>query len=248
MRKLFSQFITQPLTLALRSQTQCLVCQSEGAALFCAPCVAQAIEPAARCQRCALPLPTLVATHSPVCGACRSHAPPLAACAAAVTYAAPWSEAISAFKFNNQVGMARHLAQTMWYSAAIKTLLQNCDLLLPMPLTRERLAQRGYNQALELAKHLAARAQKPLDSASLLRLHERAPQHGLTRAERLANVRGVFVPAPERVNQIAGKQLCLVDDVMTSGASLYAAAQSLLQVGAASVSAVVLSRTAAPDA
>jgi ComF family protein len=248
MRSLFSHFIQEPLSRVLQSQTQCLVCEQAGAALFCASCAAQAPKPQARCQRCALPLPALVATHSAVCGACRSHAPPLAACAAAVSYAAPWNQAMSAFKFNNQVGLARHLAQTMWQNTAIQTLLQSADALVPMPLTRERLAQRGYNQALELAKPLAAHANKPIDTRSLLRLHERAPQHGLTRAQRMANVRGVFVLAPERVSAVAEQNICLVDDVMTSGASLHAAAQCLLHAGAQAVSAVVLARTDVPDA
>jgi ComF family protein len=246
MRHLFRQLLARPLPGLLLRQTHCLACEQASAALFCPSCAAQAPEPAARCQRCALPLPALVAPHSSVCGACRTHPPPLQACAAAVSYAKPWSEAISAFKFQAQPGLARHLARTMWQSASVQAQLQSAHVLVPMPLTRERMAQRGYNQALELAKHLARQAGKPLDRASLLRPHERAPQHGLTRVQRLSNVRGVFVLAPERVNHVAQKQLCLVDDVMTSGASLHAAAQCLLQAGAASVSAVVLARTPQP--
>ncbi len=103
-----------------------------------------------------------------------------------------------------------------------------------------RLAERGYNQAYELARRLApGRA----DARSLLRARETAPQTTLGREERLANVRGAFVVDPVRAAALRGAHVLLVDDVMTSGASLGAAAAALRRAGAARVTALVLART-----
>jgi ComF family protein len=121
--------------------------------------------------------------------------------------------------------------------------LAECDVLLPVPLSRERLAERGYNQALELAKPLARWAARPLDAHSLVRLRDTPPQRTLKRPQRLANVKGAFAVLPECTAAIKSRRVLLVDDVMTSGASLHAAAQALLQAGAHSVTGLVFART-----
>ncbi len=227
--------------------TQCLVCRAWGGEPLCPSCASLAPAPAQRCGCCALPLEAAVAAHSQHCGACVAKPPPLAACAAAVSYAAPWNDCISLYKFHGQVGLGRHLARRMWREPRIARALAQCDAVVPMPLSRQRLQERGYNQALQLAKPLAAWAGRRLDTYSLLRLHERPPQRSLRRGERLTNVQGVFAVVPQRVAQIEGRHLVLVDDVMTSGASLHAAALALLQAGARSVGAVVFARTAEPN-
>ena len=118
--------------------------------------------------------------------------------------------------------------------------IEAADTVLPMPLWHERLAARGFNQALELARRLAP---GKTDPALLLRVRDTSPQLPLDRVARLANVRGAFAIDPLRAAIVRGRSLLLVDDVMTSGATLFSAAAVLRQAGAQRVSAVVIART-----
>jgi predicted amidophosphoribosyltransferase len=111
---------------------------------------------------------------------------------------------------------------------------------LPLPLASLRLAERGFNQALLLARALA---RAKADSGLLLRLRETGSQTALDRNDRRANVRDAFGIEPMRAAELRGKAVLLVDDVMTSGASLHAAAEALRHAGAQRVAAVVLART-----
>ena len=125
-------------------------------------------------------------------------------------------------------------------SAWSEDTLHEADRVLPIPLSRERLAERGYNQSWLLARHLAP---GKADASLLLRIRHTPAQRTLPRAERLANLEGAFAIEPLRAPEVRGQRLVLVDDVMTSGASLHTAARVLLQAGAAQVSAIVLART-----
>ncbi|CAN5598415.1 hypothetical protein BH10PSE18_BH10PSE18_40090 [soil metagenome] len=113
-----------------------------------------------------------------------------------------------------------------------------------MPLSPARLRERGFNQAFELARRLAP---GKTDTGLLIRTRDTPAQSGLTRAERLHNLQGAFAIEPLRAAQIRGRRIVLVDDVMTSGASLFSAAQALRTGGATHVSAIVLARTEFPD-
>jgi predicted amidophosphoribosyltransferase len=112
-----------------------------------------------------------------------------------------------------------------------------------MPMAPARLRERGFNQALELARRLAP---AKTDAALLLRTRETPAQSGLARAERLGNLRGAFAVEPLRAHELQGRRVVLVDDVMTSGASLFAAAAALRLAGAAHVTALVFARTDPP--
>ena len=122
--------------------------------------------------------------------------------------------------------------------------LQQVDALVPIPLSGPRLAERGFNQSLQLARGMCAHAPgacPPIRTDWLLRVRDTARQSSLPRAQRQKNLRGAFsVPNPDRV---AGQHLALVDDVMTSGNTLNEAARTLLAAGAASVLALVVART-----
>lgn len=166
--------------------------------------------------------------------------PPLDACLAAVSYAFPWSDLITHYKFNNQPGWAASFALLLRSTPWVEPALERADVLVPMPLSRQRLLERGFNQALELARHLAP---EKADPDLLLRIKDTAAQSSLKRADRLRNVAGAFCVDPHRVSAVRGKQMVLLDDVMTSGASLFAAAQALREAGAASVTGMVLART-----
>jgi ComF family protein len=159
---------------------------------------------------------------------------------AAVAYEYPWSGLIARYKFGARPGWSQALALLMRSTPWAEPALDAADLVLPMPLSSERLRQRGFNQALELARHLAPDKTR---TDVLLRLHDTPAQSSLPRAARLRNVQGAFGVGPGRERKIEGQRLVLVDDVMTSGASLDSAAQALHAAGAAHITALVLART-----
>lgn len=219
---------------------QCAVCHAWPAQPVCEACVARFAQPRPRCRRCALPN----AVDNRECGRCLRESPPVDACHAAVSYEYPWSALITQFKFNGQAGWARSFATLMLSAPWVEPALDRADLVLPMPLSRERLAERGFNQSLLLARCLA-----PAKSAPdvLLRVRHCVPQAALDRKERLGNVKGAFAVDPDRIGRVQHAHVVLVDDVMTSGASIFTAAAALRHAGAASITALVLARTDAPQ-
>jgi ComF family protein len=217
--------------------SRCAVCGAWPAQPLCDACVVRFAQPRHRCRRCALPLPDGVDT----CGACLREPPPLDTCFAAVDYAYPWSGLVARFKFSGEPGWDAALAALMARTPGLAGELASADLLLPIPLAPRRLAERGFNQALLLARALA---RDKVETQLLLRLRETGSQATLDRGARLANVQDAFGVDPLRVGELRGAAVLLVDDVMTSGASLHAAAGAVRQAGARRVAAVVLARTA----
>ena len=222
--------------------SRCRICHAWPAQPLCEACVAAFAQPVARCPRCALRL----AEHDSPCPDCLRDPPPLERCVAAVDYAWPWSDCIAQFKFGADPGWSDALALLMRSTPWAEPLIDACELAVPMPMPERRLRERGFNQALELARRLAPQR---CDATLLMRLpdaRDLPEQHTLSRAARLANLRGAMLVDPLRLPAVQGRQVLLVDDVMTTGASLRAAAGALLQAGARSVSALVLARTPAP--
>ncbi|MGE4154966.1 MAG: ComF family protein [Hydrogenophaga sp.] len=229
----------------------CQVCGGWPSHPVCQACARRFAGAVARCDACAAPVPDGVAR----CGACLTcSAPPaLQACAAAVDYAYPWDRLIARFKFRGEPGWAGPFAKQMLGVPHARQLLAQCDCMVPVPLTTTRLGERGHNQAWELAKAVRRQA-RPLgltvpagaDPEALVRLVEAPDQHSLSREQRLNNLRGVFAAHPERAARLHAAHVLLVDDVTTTGATLQAAAQALLQAGAARVSALVFARTPPP--
>lgn len=227
--KLLTAFIT-------RLPSQCAVCHAWPAERVCENCRAQFAPQLARCSTCACQVHGGVAQ----CGECLLHPPPFDACLAAVDYGYPWAKLLAQFKFHGDAGWAGALAALMRRIPGAHATLQQADWVLPVPLAPARLRQRGYNQALLLARHLGEGRVHP---HLLLRTREAEAQSQLTRAQRLRNLRGAFVLNPLEAAQLAGRRVVLIDDVMTTGATLHAAATPLRQAGAAHVCAIVLART-----
>lgn len=227
--KLFSRLLHS-------AASQCRVCHSWPEQPVCDACVAEFAQPHPRCRTCALTVPTGVSQ----CGACLRDPHPLDLCLAAVPYAFPWTKLIGDFKFHDQPALAGFFAHLVKATPWVEPALESADLLLPMPLSGQRLESRGYNQALVLAHRLSA----PKTRADLLlRVADTPAQHSLKRAERLTILNQAFAVDPLKVSAIKGARLLLVDDVMTTGASLYTAARVLKAAGAAHVTGLVIART-----
>lgn len=191
------------------------------------------------CPVCGVPFETEGGIDHP-CGACLTLPPPFAAARGAVLYAGPVQELIHRFKYGHKVHLRRPLALL-----AIEHLTPFVrdvapDLIVPVPLHRARLRERGFNQAILIGEVMARRWGTPLLHDTLRRVRPTAPQVALSAAARRENVRGAFaVAVPER---IAGQRVLLVDDVCTTGSTLAECARVLRRAGAASVVAVTVAR------
>ena len=216
--------------------SQCAICHAWPSQRLCNACVARFAQPAARCRRCGLRTPS----GTELCGACLRHPPNFDACIAAVDYGYPWAHVLAQFKFHADPGWAPALAMLMRSVPWMEPALEAADCVLPVPLSAERLRERGFNQAALLAARLSpAKA----DHHTLLRLRATEVQSGLPRAQRLRNLQGAFALEPGRAAALRGRRVVLVDDVMTTGATLHAATQALREAGVAHVTAAVLART-----
>jgi ComF family protein len=168
-------------------------------------------------------------------------------CLARVAYAWPWIDLVREFKFRSQPAWAREMARMMLEMPEGRALLDSADGLVPIPLTPQRLVERGYNQAWELARHIGAAASVACEARLLQRLETQERQHQLAQHDRQDHAARAFALAPQAQNRIAGGHWVLIDDVMTTGATLRAAAQLLRDAGAQRVSAWVFARTPAGD-
>jgi len=214
----------------------CAVCGAWPAAAVCEHCVQSFAQPAHRCANCAIQLPNGMIR----CRACAKSPPPWDRALAVVDYAYPWDRLIAEFKFREDAAWARAFAGLMRNSPWVEPALDEADVLIPMPLAPERLRQRGFNQTALLARQLCPH--KTL-LHSLLRVVHTAPQSSMPRKDRQGNVQNAFALDPFRLDTVNGKRVVLIDDVMTSGASLSAAARALKRAGAIHVTALVFART-----
>ncbi|MFT3897442.1 MAG: ComF family protein [Thermomonas sp.] len=212
----------------------CLACGGRGepGRDLCAACHAGLPWLRTACPRCALPLPA----PAPACGECLRNPPPLDAVRAAFLYAPPLDRLLPRFKFHGDLAAGRLLAALMRETASP---FPRNAAILPVPLHRRRLRMRGYDQALELAKPLAVACDLPLRDDLLRRARATAAQSRLHADQRKRNLRNAF-----QVDASAPLPACavLIDDVMTTGATLHAAAKALRRAGVERVEAWVCAR------
>lgn len=183
------------------------------------------------CTSCALPIPS-----GTVCGSCLSHPHRFSRCTALCTYTFPWDKLIQRLKFGADLALADALALKL---AERIDQTQLPDLIIAMPLHPNRLRERGYNQSILLAQRLSIACGVKLAPHACRRVRDTAAQSTLAFKHRRKNMRNAFVCDID----LSGKRVALVDDVLTSGASLDALAAAIMQRGASEVVVWVVART-----
>lgn len=195
------------------------------------------------CGSCGVPLPGEEVGDDVVqCDECMTNARPWGAARAALVYKDNGRKLVLALKHGDRTDLAKPLAD--WMAQAATPLLTNRTLIAPVPLHWTRLVRRRYNQSALLAQYMADALGKPYCSDLLIRPKRTLSLDGKTRDERFATLQSAINANPRRRIQMAGRDILLVDDVMTSGATLAACAEACFSVGAAHVSVVVLARVA----
>ncbi len=210
----------------------CLLCSAAaGNDLLCPDCAAELPGlPLEHCPRCAQPGPA-----GTPCGRCQKQPPHFDAMLALHPYRFPIDRMIQQLKYAHQQAIAEHFGQAL---AGVCTDI-GAELIVPMPLHPKRLAERGFNQALEIARPLARITGLPIDSRSCRRERPTVPQEGLSPQERRRNLRNAFFCSGD----FGGRHLLLVDDVATTAASADECARTLKLHGAGRVTVVVVART-----
>lgn len=221
----------------------CLSCQAPVAAsqAVCAACWGQITQITAPCcVICGVPFEVEALTDS-VCPACIAEPPLFGMARAPLVYDDFSRPLILGFKHADRTDAAPALAA--WMRRAGQALLAECEVIVPVPLHRWRLFRRRYNQAALLAMRLGQMTDKEVVPDLLLRVRATPSQGHANRDDRIKNVRGAMAVHPRRLRNVAGKKILLVDDVMTTGATLNECTRVLLNHGAAGVAVLTLART-----
>lgn len=214
----------------------CYLCRGASADALCAACTAELPYLAhPRCPSCGLP-----GTAGIRCGRCLAEPPAFDATIAAFAYAFPADVLVQGLKFRSELALARVLANEL-HAAVLAAPVIPVDLIVPVPLHDARLRERGYNQSMEIARGIASRLGVPLAAEVCARVRDTTAQLDLPWKARRENVRGAFSCA----QALDGKTVAVVDDVMTTGATLAEVAATLKKFGAARVVNWVVARTPA---
>ncbi|MGK5046047.1 double zinc ribbon domain-containing protein [Janthinobacterium sp. GB4P2] len=219
---------------------QCALCGIGCPQVLCPPCRAQylgLLRP--RCRQCANPLDDMAT----LCGRCLHQRPAYDATVTAFDYAAPVDQLLLQLKFGARLALAPLLAELLHVAIQQQPAWEAPQLLCPVPLGPGRLAERGFNQALEIARPLARLLDVHLQPRLALRMRETKAQSSVAPQERQANLAHAFAIAPEHGALLQGCHVGIVDDVMSSGHTVNALATACKRAGAVKVSILVVART-----
>ena len=225
---------------------QCALCGIGCAEVLCSPCRAQYLgqgrgQARPRCRQCANPLADIEVAL--LCGRCLRQRPAYDATVTAFDYAAPVDQLLLQLKFGARLALAPLLAELLHVSIQQQQVWEAPQLLCPVPLGPARLAERGFNQALEIARPLARLLDVPLQPRLALRVRETRAQSGVAPQERQTNLAHAFAIAPDYAALLPGCHVGIVDDVMSSGHTVNALAAACKHAGAVKVSILVVART-----
>jgi ComF family protein len=208
----------------------CMLCGARSShALLCHACQSDLPRIPGACPSCALP------SGGAICGECLRHPPAFDRTFAALAYGFPVDKLVQQLKYSGQLALAHWLGETLWESVRAAP---RPDLILPMPLHPARLTSRGFNQALEIARPIARHGGVPLVPDLARRTLDTAPQASQALDARHKNIKGAFACDAD----LSGRHIALIDDVMTSGATLNELARTLKRAGAAQISVWVVAR------
>ena len=194
-----------------------------------------------QCDRCGVPFEFEVA-EGMLCGNCIAKEPSYLKARAVFKYDDSSRALITGFKYSDKLHISDHFAK--WMIRVGREFIENADFIVPVPLHRIRLFMRRYNQSALLARSLSVSSGVDVCNDMLVRRKNTPPQAGLLFKQRVLNVRGAFKVNPKYEGRILGRNIILVDDVMTTGATIEACAKVLKKAGAASVNVLTVARTA----
>lgn len=220
----------------------CVLCGAAGQPPLrdlCAGCEADLPINAPACRVCARPLAGVVALSVP-CGACLRHPPFFDAAYCAFRYAYPVDQLVQALKYRNAVAPGRVLGELLARAVQQERQAPLPDVLVPVPLSMQRLRQRGYNQAVELGARIEKCLSVPMRTDLIARVRETREQATLGRHERRKNVRGAF----RTVRDLCDMHVAIVDDVITTASTVNELARVLKRAGARRVEVWAVARAA----
>ena len=227
----FKQIISSSRFTSLLKQS-CLLCAAKnGDELgLCTGCYEDLPwHNAPQCPQCGL------SSNGLVCGSCLSEPPDFDAPISLFTYDFPLDAMMQRYKYGSMLNLGYIFGEIL----SKKVQLTDIDLIIPMPMHPTRLKERGFNQSLEIAKVITKNHTEKLNNALVQRQRYTPPQASLPLKERVKNIKGVFATSAD----LTGKRIAIVDDVMTTGASLNELAKTLKKAGAVRVECWVVART-----
>jgi ComF family protein len=222
----------QPISTRAADRMVCGTCWSRLRAL-----------PSPRCERCWNPLAASIpGIPSAPCQLCAQIPPSLRAVRSSFVHEEPLRQLIHALKYGGWQKLGEALGSRVAQLPLPLEVVEETGLVIPVPLAPARLRQRGYNQAMLLAREIAARRRWRLAPELLERVRSSGSQTSLHPSERRANVAGAFAATPGAAELVCGQHILLVDDVWTTGATAIACGEALLTVGARAFSVITLAR------
>jgi ComF family protein len=232
-----SQVYKRPISILYPAT--CILCGApgEGEIDLCPGCLADLPLNRHCCPLCALPLPA-TAPAGGLCGACQRKPPFYKHCIAPLLYQGTLPHLVTGLKFQGRMNYARLLG-TLLTTGLEQTVVELPELIVPVPLHPARLRERGFNQALEIARIPARHFGLPIDTECCHRQLATAPQSGLEAKERRRNIRGAFSVTPG----LEGRHVVLVDDVVTTGSTVAELARTLKRSGVERVDVWAVAKT-----
>lgn len=214
----------------------CLVCGKAGDDYLCADCLEKIDTIGPRhCSKCGMP------DDGMICLDCREIEYAFDSACSAGTFDGVLQTAIHKFKYRNHIVMADPLGDLLYRCFADAHLAGKVDVVIPVPIHKSRMVERGFNQSIELAKRFCKRTSLPLDTSILIKHRNTPHQVNLRQEIRLTNVRDAFTVV--NAENVCGKRILLIDDVFTTGSTLHEAAKALKTAGASQVHAYTLARS-----